>query len=238
MQTAACDGVCHIAAQFPVGRAGVHVRTARPVSQGIDLGARIPFPQLCGRGIALAEDQSCLVNDVLPIRGISVIYTFCDLTEGFLLLRDRHPFEDAVIAAADFSCLVIGEVSVLRHFHIIRVQISGNAMDNPGYFIQREMYRSLCNDMADAVTDKDFHSDPRIFFFPVRRIHQSAGDAVRHLVWVARIYFLKHGFTPSLPGADAPSNHPGEKPPRNPCCSFPSRSGRSRSRAAPPGSCN
>ena len=31
---------------------------------------------------------------------------------------------------------------------------------------------------------------------------RGAGDAVRHLIRVARIYFLKHGFTPSLPGAD------------------------------------
>ena len=75
---------------------------------------------LCGR-IALAEDEPCFVNDVLPIRGICVIHTFGDLTENFLLLRDRHPFEDAVVAAADSFCLVIGKASVLRHFHIIRV---------------------------------------------------------------------------------------------------------------------
>ena len=50
-----------------------------------------------------------------------MIHTFGDLTENFLLLRDRHPFEDAVVATADSFCLVIGKASVLRHFHIIRV---------------------------------------------------------------------------------------------------------------------
>ena len=59
-----------------------------------------------------------------------MIHTFGDLAECFLLLGHRHPFENAVVTAADTVRLVIGEVSVLRHFHIIRVQISGNAMDN------------------------------------------------------------------------------------------------------------
>ena len=59
-----------------------------------------------------------------------MIHTFGDLAERFLLLSHRHPFEDAVVAAADSVRLVIGEVSVLRHFHIIRVQISGNAVNN------------------------------------------------------------------------------------------------------------
>ena len=49
-----------------------------------------------------------------------------------------------------------------------------------------------------VLADENLHSNPGIFFFSVRRIHQSAGDTVRHLIRVARIYFLKHGFTPSL----------------------------------------
>ena len=228
----------HITAQLTVCRTRIHIRAAGPVAQGIDLGAWIPFPQLGGRDIALAEDEPCSVNNVLPIRGISVIHTFCNLAEGFLLLRDRHPLEDTVVAAADSFCLVIGKVSVLRHFHIIQVQIPADTLHNGIHLIQRDVYGTLRNDVADAVADEDFHSDPGIFLFPIRRIHQSAGDTVRHLIRVARIYFLKHGFTPSLPGADAPSNHPGEKPPRNRCCSFLSRSGRFRSRAAPPGSCS
>ena len=43
------------------------------------------------------------------------------------------------------DCLLytsIGEVSVLRNFHIVRVQISCDAMDDPGHLIQRDVYRS------------------------------------------------------------------------------------------------
>ena len=128
-----------------------------------------------------------------------MIHTFCNLAECFLLLRDRHPLEDAVVAAADSFCLIPGKASVLRHFHIIRVQIPADALHNGIHLIQRNVYGTLRNDVADAVTDEDFHSDPGIFFFPVRRIHQSAGDTVRHLIRVLWIYFFKHDFTPSLP---------------------------------------
>ena len=238
MEAAARHRIGHVAAQLPVGRAGVHIRAACPVAQGIDLGGRIQLLQFLCAHIALAEDQPCLVNDVLPIRRVSVIHTFCDLAECFLLLRDRHPFEDAVVAAADSFCLVIGKTSVLRHFHIIQVQIPADTLHNGIHLIQRDVYGTLRDDVADTVADENLHSNPGIFFFSVRRIHQSAGDTVRHLIRVARIYFLKHGFTPSLHGAIAPSDRPGEKPPRNRCCSFPSRSGKSRSRAAPPGSCS
>ena len=167
-----------------------------------------------------------------------MIHIFGNLAEGFLLLRDRHSFEDTVVAAADSFCLVVGKASVLRHFHIIRVQIPADTLHNGVHLILRNVYGTLRDDVTDTVADEDFHSNPGIFFFPVRRIHQCAGDSVGHLIRVARIYFLKHGFTPSLHGADAPSNRPGEISPHNRCCSFPSRSGRFRSRAAPPGSCS
>ena len=133
-----------------------------------------------------------------------MIHTFGDLAEHFLLLGHRHSFEDTVVAAADSVHLIIGEVSVLRHFHIIRVQIPCDAMDNGLHFIPWNAYRCFRNDMADAVTDENLHGDPRIFIFSVRRIHQSAGDAVSHLVRVARIYFFKHGVIPFSHGADAP----------------------------------
>ena len=199
MKPAARHRIGHVATQFPIGGACVHIRAACPVAQGIDLGGGIQlFQLLCGR-IALTEDQPCLINDVLPIRGICVKHTFSDLTEGFLLLRDRHPLEDAIVAAADSFCLVPGKASVLRHFHIIRVQIPADTLHDGVHLVLQDVYRTLRDDVADAVTEQNLHSDPGIFLFPVRRIHQSAGDTVRHLIRVARIYFLKHGFTPSLP---------------------------------------
>ena len=150
-----------------------------------------------------------------------MIHIFGNLAEGFLLLRDRHSFEDTVVAAADSFCLVVGKASVLRHFHIIRVQIPADTLHNGVHLILRNVYGTLRDDVTDTVADEDFHGNPGIFFFSVRRIHQGAGDAVRHLIRVARIYFFKHSFILSAPAADAPSNHPGERPPRNRCCSFP-----------------
>ena len=100
MQTAACDGVCHIAAQLAVGCTGVYIRAACPVSQRVDLGVRIHFLEVVAPGVALAEDQPCAVQNVLPVIRISVIHTFGDLAECFLLLGHRHPFENAVVAAA------------------------------------------------------------------------------------------------------------------------------------------
>ena len=67
MKPAARHRIGHVATQFPIGGACVHLRAACPVAQGIDLGARIPLLQLGGRGMALAEGQPCFINDVLPI---------------------------------------------------------------------------------------------------------------------------------------------------------------------------
>ena len=130
MQTAARDRICHIVTQLAVGCTCVHIRAARPVSQRVDLGVRIHFLEVIDLGVALAENEPCAVQNVFPVIGISVIHTFGDLAECFLLLGHRHPFEDAVVAAADSVCLVIGEVSVLRNFHIVRVQISCDAVNN------------------------------------------------------------------------------------------------------------
>ena len=83
-----------------------------------------------------------------------MIHTFGDLAECFLLLRDRHPFEDAVVAAADSFCLVIGKVSVLRHFHIICVQIPADTLHDGIHLVLRDVYRTLRDDVADAVADE------------------------------------------------------------------------------------
>ncbi len=85
MQTAACDGVCHIAAQLAVGCTGVYIRAACPVSPGVDLGIEDTLPEVVAHGVALAEDQPCAVQNVTSVIGISVIHTFGDLAECFLL---------------------------------------------------------------------------------------------------------------------------------------------------------
>ena len=56
MQTAACDGVCHVAAQLAIGGTRVHVRAARPITERIDLGVRIHFLEVLSPGVALTEN--------------------------------------------------------------------------------------------------------------------------------------------------------------------------------------
>ena len=71
MQTAAGDAVRHVAAQLPVGSTGVHVRTAGPVAEGIDLRFRVYSTELLRRRIALAEDQALAVQNVFSVTAIS-----------------------------------------------------------------------------------------------------------------------------------------------------------------------
>ena len=128
----------------------------------------------------------------------------CDFGQLFLLLGHGHSLEDAVIAAADAVCLVVSKVTVLRHFHIVHSEVSGNAMNGGGHICLIQLDGGFCNDVAHAVTDEDFHSDARIFCFLVCQVDKSTGDSVRHLIRVARIYFFKHGVTPFSHGAGAP----------------------------------
>ena len=107
MQTAARDGVCHVGTELSVGRSGIYIRAARPVTEGIDLGSGIEAFQFLCRSVALADDQPCLVNNVLSIRAVFLVDASGDGGEGFLLPCHRDAFEDAIVAAADTVLLVI-----------------------------------------------------------------------------------------------------------------------------------
>ena len=108
MQATAGYGVSHIAAELPVGRAGVHIGAAGPIAERIDLRVGICFGQfLCGN-VALAEDQADAVQNVLSVRCVFLIYPAGNDRELFLLWRQRHTFEDAVVPTAKAHCLVFG----------------------------------------------------------------------------------------------------------------------------------
>ena len=155
-------------------------------------------------GIALTEDESVTVQNVLPVMVIHGENVPCNLRQLFLLHGYGHSLEDAVIAAADTVCLVVGEVTVLRHFYIVHGEISGNAVDggNDSCLIQHD--GSFRNDVANAVADEDFNGSAGIFCFLVCQVNECSGNSVRHLIRVARIYFFKHGVTPFSHGAGVP----------------------------------
>ena len=120
------------------------------------------------------------------------------------LLGHGHSPEDAVISAADAVCLVVGKVTVLRHFRIVHGEISGNAANGGGYIYFVQWSGSFRNDVAHTVTNKDFHRNVGICFFSVCQVNERTGNSVCHLIRVAGIYFFKHGVTPFSHGAGVP----------------------------------
>ena len=165
---------------------------------GIQLSERIR------RRIALTENEPVAVQNVLPIIGIHGENVPRDLRQRFLFLGHGHSLEDAVIAAADTVCLVVGEETVLRHFHIVHGEISGNAVNGSGDTRLVQRNRSFRNDVAHTVADEDFNSDAGIFCFLVCQVNERTGNSVCHLIRVAGIYFFKHGVTPFSHGAGVP----------------------------------
>jgi len=204
VQTAAGHRVGHIRAEFAVGSAGIHIGAARPVTERVDFRIGINLAQMLCLGIALTENESVAVQNVLPIIGIHGENVPCDLRELFLLHGYRYSLEDAVIAAADAVCLVVGEVTVLRHFYIVHGEISGNAMDGGSDICLVQHDGSFRNDVASAMADEDFHGNAGILGFLVCQVNERTGNSVCHLIRVARIYFFKHGVTPFSHGAGVP----------------------------------
>ena len=120
------------------------------------------------------------------------------MRELFLLHGYGHSLEDAVIAAADSVCLVVGKVSVLRHFYIVHGEISGNAVNGSGDICLIQHNGGFRNDVAHTVADEDFHGNAGIFCFLVCQVNERTGNSVRHLIRVARIDFFKHSYRPFL----------------------------------------
>ena len=95
-------------------------------------------------------------------------------------------------------------MTVLRHFHIIHNEVSGNAVDGNSHICLVQCDGGFRNDVTHTVTDEYLHGNAGIFSFCIRQIHQSTGNPVCHLIRVARIYFFKHGVTPFSHGAGVP----------------------------------
>ena len=122
----------------------------------------------------------------------------------FLLLGHGHSLKNAVVTTADAVCLVVGEVTVLRHFHIVNGKVSCNAVNSGNNLRLVQHNGGFRNDVAQAVADEDFHGNAGIVFFSVCQVNERPGDSICHLIRVARIYFFKHGVTPFSHGAGVP----------------------------------
>ena len=89
-----------------VYRAGIHVRSAGPVADGVDLRPRKGVLQIFGGGAALADDEPVAVENVFSIAGVTLENAPGDTGQSQLLLRQRDAFEDAVVAAAETIGLI------------------------------------------------------------------------------------------------------------------------------------
>ena len=85
----------------------------------------------------------------------------------------------------------------LRHLYIIHSDLPGDAVDSSLYLIERNGDVRLHNDVADAVAQKNLHSDARIGNLGICEIHDGSGDAITQLVGMGRVDFFKHNDSPS-----------------------------------------
>ena len=200
MKAAASYGVCHIRTELPVGGSGIYLRTARPVTERIDLRFRKRLLQMICVRIALADDKSCLVHDVFPVIGIHAINKVRCLAECLLLIGHRHSLKDAVIAAADLLRLILSKMHILRHLHVIcKGIVTGYPVYDFRNYIFMYIYTCLCDDMADTMSYKHLDRNLRIRIKSVCLVNDGTCDTIRDLVRMHRIYLFKHIILPFLP---------------------------------------
>lgn len=65
--------------------------------------------------MALTEDESCFIEDVLSIKGIGAVDFSGNLRDFLLFLCKRHALENTVITAADVLGLIFSKVDILRN---------------------------------------------------------------------------------------------------------------------------
>ena len=54
------------------------------------------------------------------------------------------------------------------------------------------MYRSLCDHMADPMSDQHFHGYLRVSLLPISQINDRPSDPICDLIWMRRIYLFYH----------------------------------------------
>ena len=116
-------------------------------------------------------------NSILLINGVQFLRHH---GQPVLLLCHGNTAEDPVVAAAEFALLIMGKVGILRDLGIVDSNgiVIGDPVHGISHILPGQGYGSLCNNVALAVTDQDFHRDARVVFGSVSHVHQCAGNAV------------------------------------------------------------
>ena len=197
VEPAAGYAVGHIAAELAVGGAGIDVRSARPITKGIDLGSGVSFADVFSFGVALANDEPVAVQDVFAVCRVNAEKEMGDFGQLALLVGYGHTTENSVIAAADVLCLVACEDAVLRRFLVVHHNvIAGNSVHGVLNIGGADGCGRLGNDMADAVPDEHLNGDLRAALLFVCHVHNGTGNSVGYFVRVFRVDFFKHFLLP------------------------------------------
>ena len=196
MQAATGDAVCHIGAQLPVGRAGIHISATCPIAERVDLGIGEQRLQLLCGCIALAEDEPVSIQNVLTVRVVSLVDGAGDAGELPLLRCDTHSFEDAVVTAAEAITLVIREMRVLGDLCVVQCKVPGDAVDDAFNIYCGQERRGFRNNVTNVMAEQDFYGDARVGLLRIGKVDQSTGDAVCDFIRMGRIHFFIHSQLP------------------------------------------
>ena len=142
--------------------------------------------------MALADNQTTAVDDVLAVGLVTGVNAPGDAGELSLLRGHRRALEDPVVAASDRAFLVLREVRVLRDLVVVQHHLAGDPVHRLSDLGSVELDGSLRDDVAGAVPDQHLDGDLRVRLLLVGQVDQRAGDPVGHLVRVAGVDFFKH----------------------------------------------
>lgn len=137
METTASYGISHIAAQLAVSSTSIHIRATSPVTERIDFCDGIDFTEMVSIGVALADDDPAVVDDVLAIKGVGIVDVSGNAHQFLLLGSHRHTLEDAVVTAADSTTLISGKVDILGNFGVINIEEACDAVNGGSHIINR-----------------------------------------------------------------------------------------------------
>ena len=210
MKSAASYRVSHVGAKFAVGCSRIHIGSAGPISQRIDLRAGVLCFQFMSGGIALADDQPDAIHDVFSIGEVLTIDSMSNCRQFLLLLGEGHSLEDAVVTAAEAVLLIFRKVCVLLDDIDVCQNHTGDSHDGFSDFFFVEGSSRFNDRMANAVSNQNFHCDFGIILCCICQVNNRTGNTVSYLVRVRRIHFFNHTLILSAPSVGAPSDHPGD----------------------------
>ena len=142
--------------------------------------------------MALTEDESCFIENVLSIKGIGTVDFSGNLRDFLLFLCKRHAFEDADITAADVLGLILSKVDILRNNLNEHTNAGSKTLYDKSDIRLIDWSRGFDNDMAVAMSDENLDSDFGSIICFLSKVDDGSGNPVCNLIRMRWIYFFNH----------------------------------------------